>query len=82
VRVLLGRADDQLRLSVADNGIGVPEPLLRRIGEPFFTTKEPGRGTGLGLYLARNVVERQGGEMTVRSTEGRGTEVVLTVPEE
>jgi two-component system sensor histidine kinase RegB len=82
VRVLLGRTDDQLRLSVADNGIGVPEPLLRRIGEPFFTTKEPGRGTGLGLYLARNVVERQGGEMSVRSTEGRGTEVVLTVPEE
>jgi two-component system, sensor histidine kinase RegB len=81
VRVSLERAHEGLRLVVADNGIGVPEPLLRRIGEPFFTTKEPGRGTGLGLYLARHVVERQGGEMTIDSTEGRGTRVTLTMPE-
>lgn len=81
VRVALDRQGNLLRLSVADNGVGVPEPLLRRIGEPFFTTKEPGRGTGLGLYLARHVVERQGGEMTVSSTQGRGTQVALTVPE-
>src|SRR2546430_1539067 len=81
VRIHLARAGDSLRLSVTDNGIGVPEHLLRRIGEPFFTTKEPGRGTGLGLYLARHVVEGQGGEMSVSSAEGRGTQVTLTVPE-
>jgi two-component system sensor histidine kinase RegB len=81
VRVQLLRERDELQLTVSDNGIGVPEPLLRRIGEPFFTTKEPGRGTGLGLYLARHVVEREGGEMRVESTEGRGTRVTLTVPE-
>jgi len=81
VRIGLTRAQGELRIQVSDNGIGVPEPLLRRIGEPFFTTKEPGRGTGLGLYLARHVVERQGGEMRVASAEGRGTEVTLTVPE-
>jgi len=81
VRVSLERAGEELRLTVADNGIGVPEALLRRIGEPFFTTKEPGRGTGLGLYLARHVVERQGGEMRIDSTEGRGTRVTLTMPE-
>ena len=81
VRIHLVRAGDALRLSVTDNGIGVPEHLLRRIGEPFFTTKEPGRGTGLGLYLARHVVEGQGGEMSVSSAEGRGTQVTLTVPE-
>jgi two-component system sensor histidine kinase RegB len=81
VRVLLDRAHDEVVLTVADNGVGVPEALLRRIGEPFFTTKEPGRGTGLGLYLARHVVERQGGEMRVESTEGRGTRITLKVPE-
>jgi two-component system sensor histidine kinase RegB len=81
VRVSLARARDDLVLTVADNGVGVPEPLLRRLGEPFFTTKEPGRGTGLGLYLARHVVERQGGEMTVESSEGAGTRVTLSVPE-
>ena len=81
VRISLARTGDALRLSVTDNGVGVPEHLLRRIGEPFFTTKEPGRGTGLGLYLARHVVEGQGGEMSVSSAEGRGTQVTLTVPE-
>ncbi|MCA1825430.1 MAG: ATP-binding protein [Myxococcales bacterium] len=81
VRVSLSRSRDELHLTVADNGVGVPEALLRRIGEPFFTTKEPGHGTGLGLYLARHVVEREGGEMRVESTEGRGTRITLTVPE-
>jgi two-component system sensor histidine kinase RegB len=81
VRISLQRVDGELQLEVADNGVGVPEPLLRRIGEPFFTTKEPGRGTGLGLYLARHVVERQGGEMRIDSAEDRGTRVTLTMPE-
>ena len=81
VRVSLQRDQDELLLTVIDNGVGVPEPLLRRIGEPFFTTKEPGRGTGLGLYLARHVVEREGGEMRIASAEGRGTTVTLTMPE-
>ncbi|HZX96700.1 MAG TPA: ATP-binding protein [Myxococcales bacterium] len=81
VRVSLNRAREDLVLTVVDNGVGVPEALLRRIGEPFFTTKEPGRGTGLGLYLARHVVEREGGEMSVESTEGRGTRITLRVPE-
>ena len=80
VRVSLARAGDELRLTVSDNGVGVPEPLLRRIGEPFFTTKEPGQGAGLGLYLARSVFERQGGEMRIESSEGRGTRVTLSVP--
>jgi two-component system, sensor histidine kinase RegB len=81
VRVSLSRSGEELRLTVTDNGVGVPEPLLRRIGEPFFTTKEPGRGTGLGLYLARHVVEREGGEMRVESDEGSGTRITLAVPE-
>jgi len=81
LRVSLARVNDELHLTLADNGVGVPEPLLRRLGEPFFTTKEPGRGAGLGLYLARHVVEREGGEMRVESTEGRGTSITLTIPE-
>ena len=80
VRVSLDRDGDNLRLVVADNGVGVPEALRNRVGEPFFATKGPGRGSGLGLYLARHVVERQGGEMEVRSKEGEGTQVVLLVP--
>src|SRR3982751_4300070 len=81
VRISLARAGDALRLSVTDNGVGVPEHLLRRIGEPFFTTKEPGRGTGLGLYLARDVGEGRGGEMSVSAAKGRGTQATLTFRE-
>ena len=81
VRVALSRRQDSLLLTVADNGVGVPEQLVRRLGEPFFTTKEPGRGTGLGLYLARHVVERAGGQMSIDSSEGRGTQVTLIVPD-
>jgi two-component system sensor histidine kinase RegB len=81
VRVGLSRQGEDLVLSVADNGVGVPEPLVRRLGEPFFTTKEPGSGAGLGLYLARHVAERAGGEMQIQSAEGRGTQVTLLMPQ-
>jgi two-component system sensor histidine kinase RegB len=82
ISVLLERIEpERLRLTVEDNGVGVPEELMNRVGEPFFTTKGPGRGSGLGLYLARQLVERQGGGMRVRSTEGKGTRVELLIPE-
>jgi two-component system sensor histidine kinase RegB len=52
--------------------------VLRRAGEPFYTTKEPGRGLGLGLFLARVFAERFGGSLTLRSD--RGTTAVLELP--
>jgi two-component system sensor histidine kinase RegB len=82
VRIELGAGKDgELKLAVVDNGVGVPEELQNRIGEPFFTTKGPGAGSGLGLYLARHVVERQGGSMQVVSREGKGTRIILTMLE-
>ena len=81
VRIALDAKGDDLLLTVEDNGVGVPEQLVRRLGEPFFTTKEPGRGTGLGLYLARHVALRAGGQLRISSLEGRGTQVTLIVPE-
>jgi len=81
IDVSLAQRAPMLEVTVSDNGVGVPEPLARRLGEPFFTTKEPGRGTGLGLYLARHVAERSGGLMRIESTEGRGTHVTLVFPE-
>ena len=82
VRVELGRGNDgELKLAVVDNGAGVPEELQNRIGEPFFTTKGSGAGSGLGLYLARHVVEQQGGTMEVVSRDGLGTRIILTMLE-
>ncbi len=71
---------DVLAIDVVDRGRGMSEELLARIGEPFFTTKQPGRGMGLGLFLARAVVESLGGAMAFDSREGQGTRVTITVP--
>ncbi len=56
------------------------DEALRRVGEPFFTTKEPGRGMGLGLFLTRSVVERLGGELRFKSTPGQGTIATVRIP--
>jgi len=71
---------DVLAIDVADRGRGMSEELLARIGEPFFTTKQPGRGMGLGLFLARAVVESVGGAIAFDSREDQGTRVTVTVP--
>jgi len=80
VNVQLACTDKLLVLSVADRGTGMPAHILTRIGEPFFTTKQTGKGMGLGVFLARSVVERLGGEMQVHSEPGQGTQVRCLIP--
>ncbi|QEF99519.1 Sensor histidine kinase RegB [Stieleria maiorica] len=65
---------------VTDQGQGMTDEVLGRVGDPFFTTKEPGRGIGLGLYLTRNVVSQLGGSLSFRSAPGQGTSAVVTLP--
>jgi two-component system, sensor histidine kinase RegB len=69
-----------LTIEVEDSGPGMAADVLARIGEPFFTTKPPGRGMGLGLFLTRNVVEGLGGGLAFDSLAGRGTCVRMTLP--
>lgn len=66
---------------VADQGPGMPPDVLARVGEPFFTTKPAGRGMGLGVFLARAIAERLGGELAIRSALGVGTTATLSLPE-
>jgi two-component system sensor histidine kinase RegB len=54
--------------------------ILRRVGEPFFTTKEQGKGMGLGVFLARTLAERLGDRLTFQSSEEAGTAAVLELP--
>ncbi|MBX6375673.1 MAG: hypothetical protein IRZ13_15755 [Acetobacteraceae bacterium] len=68
------------RVSVTDTGVGMPPEVLARVGEPFFTTKPRGRGTGLGLASARGFAERAGGALHIDSAVGRGTTVTLWLP--
>jgi two-component system sensor histidine kinase RegB len=67
-------------LQVRDNGSGMEPSVLAHAGEPFFTTKEPGRGMGLGLFLTRAGFERLGGSLAIDSNMGVGTQVVLSLP--
>lgn len=74
------RSDRQIVIEVADTGSGMDAPTLARVGDPFFTTKEPGRGMGLGMFLTRSVLEQLGGDVRIDSREGCGTTVVLSLP--
>jgi signal transduction histidine kinase len=67
-------------LIVADTGQGIPQQNLQRLFEPFFTTKKD-IGTGLGLWVTRQLVEKNGGSIRVRSKEGEGTVFRVTLPE-
>jgi len=70
----------QARMRVRDTGQGIRPEVLPQIFEPFFTTKEDQQRTGLGLAVARSIVEQHGGEITVESAPGKGTEFVVTLP--
>ncbi|PTL83488.1 ATP-binding protein [Vitiosangium sp. GDMCC 1.1324] len=80
VRLALAREGEGWRLTVEDAGAGMPAEVLARAGEPFFTTKAPGEGMGLGLFLTRAVLDQLGGRLVLRSVPGKGTTVVLTWP--
>ena len=70
----------ELRIAVRDQGHGMPANVLRRISEPFFTTKEPGKGMGLGTFLVRTFAERLGGRVLFDSVPGEGTTATLELP--
>jgi two-component system sensor histidine kinase RegB len=67
-------------IAVTDSGAGMDAPVLRRVFEPFFTTKAPGKGMGLGLFLARNVVTGMSGNLALDSQLGSGTKARITLP--
>ena len=67
-------------ISVADNGNGIPQKVLDKIFQPFFTTKPTGQGTGLGLSLAYDIVKAHGGELKVETKEGEGSEFIIHLP--
>ena len=75
-----GTVPGQLIVRITDSGSGIPEDILQRITEPFFTTKPMGVGTGLGLYICQQIVNEHQGEMKFGSKPGQGTEVEIVLP--
>jgi two-component system NtrC family sensor kinase len=75
-----GTSASQLEIAVEDTGHGMSAEQLRRAFEPFYTTKAPGRGTGLGLVIVDHIVRAHGGQLLAESEPGRGTVVRVTLP--
>lgn len=80
VTVAVERAAGAVSIAVEDRGTGISEDVLGKVGEPFFTTKQPGRGMGLGVFLARVFFESRGGALSIESTLGVGTRALARLP--
>lgn len=80
VTVCVRREGGGLSLAVIDNGQGMDSAILAKLGEPFFTTKQPGFGTGLGLFLVRTFLDQVGGELKVESKPGQGSCFEMRIP--
>ena len=74
VTIITRKVNNGIEIVVKDNGNGIPKKIVDKIFQPFFTTKPTGQGTGLGLSLSYDIVKAHGGEITVNSEEGIGTE--------
>ncbi len=80
VRVASEQRDNEVAITIADNGAGISDENKSRIFEPFFTTKPLGKGTGQGLAIARSIVEKHGGSLSFESTVGQGTTFHIRLP--
>lgn len=67
-------------VEISDNGVGIDSSVLSRISEPFFTTKDPGKGTGIGLSITRKIIKEHSGDIEFNSVPGKGTKVSVTLP--
>ena len=80
VSISTKKVDDKIEIRVTDNGNGIPQKVLNKIFQPFFTTKPTGQGTGLGLSLSYDIVKAHGGELKVETKEGEGTIFIIQLP--
>ncbi|MGN6616223.1 MAG: ATP-binding protein [Ilyomonas sp.] len=74
------KINDEVEISVSDNGNGIPQNIVDKIFQPFFTTKPTGQRTGLGLSLSYDIIKAHGGEIRVESKEGEGSKFVIQLP--
>ena len=81
VLVSTKKENGNIFISVRDNGNGIPQKIVDKIFQPFFTTKPTGQGTGLGLSLSYDIIKAHGGELKVETKEGEGSEFIIQLPQ-
>ncbi len=80
IKIATGAEGEWYRIAVTDSGAGIPDDVLEKILDPFFTTKPVGQGTGLGLSITYSIVRKHGGKIEFRHAQGGGTEACLYLP--
>jgi len=80
VRLVVSHVDKNVKIEIEDNGVGIHDSMLDKIFEPFFSTKDTGKGVGLGLTLCYEFLNRMGGDIEVESTLGKGSLFKITLP--
>jgi signal transduction histidine kinase len=81
IRISTRREDKWAKIYISDTGCGIPEEIRHKIFDLFFTTKEPGKGTGQGLAISHSVVvEKHKGTIALESREGKGTTFIVSLP--
>ena len=82
ITISLRNFEDQIVIMVKDSGVGIPGENMDKIFEPFFSTKSPGEGTGLGLFVTRSIIEKLGGSVEVESEVGNGSLFIIRLPKQ
>ena len=77
VSVQTKKINNNVEIKISDNANGIPQNIIDKIFQPFFTTKPTGEGTGLGLSLSYDIIKAHGGETKVMTKEGEGTEFII-----
>jgi two-component system NtrC family sensor kinase len=80
IHIKTKRTDGRIAVSITDNGPGIPKDQQRKVFDPFFTTTEAGKGTGLGLWVSYNIVEKMGGTIMLSSEVGQGSTFTVYIP--
>ena len=80
VTVETKKVKNNIQIQVSDNGNGIPKKVLKKVFQPFFTTKPTGQGTGLGLSLSYDIIKAHGGDIKVNTKENEGTAFIITLP--
>lgn len=80
IKILLSKKGSNAQISVKDNGCGIEKEIIDNIFNPFFTTKEPGEGTGLGMGIIYELVKKVGGDISVESSPNNGSNITISLP--
>ena len=81
IRIRAWQHQTELKITVSDNGPGIPRQVQKKIFDPFFTTKDTGQGSGLGLFIVHDIIIQHGGSISIEST-GEGTAFIIRLPGE